>query len=363
MGFLLQRRGSSQVNYQHADLVITKLTKPHELSEKKQYHNAMGMFSSHQVAAKCFKTVEASFSTLIAGGRTLAFHGYSIWLFTVSDLKTILGPSLIFGTSNALAVANYDLGIPILRNGLEIGLRTPLVVLWIWINLLPFTINNQTAADAIEEDRINKPWRTLPTGRMTPSQAKCLMLALYPLALVTTFLTGGLRQSIGLVFFGIWYNNFAGGDGSCLVRNMINAYGYVCFTSGAMEVAIGAALPLEMRLWQRFGIIAGIVFSTVHLQDMYDQKGDRIKGRRTVPLVVGDGRARWSIGLAMIFWGYVCPVYWRAGILVATSSIVLASTVAARGLLLRSVDSDRLTFKLWNAWMTLVFVMPLVSRK
>ena len=129
------------------------------------------------------------------------------------------------------------------------------------------------------------------------------MLFLYPLAVITSFAIGGLKQSIALVILGVWYNNFAGGDRSCLLRNLINAYGYVCFTSGAMEVAAGVVLPLDVRLIQWLDMIAAVIFCTVHLQDMYDQAGDQIRGRNTVPLVVGDGRARWTTALAMIFWG------------------------------------------------------------
>lgn len=292
----------------------------------------------------------------------LSFHGYSLWLFTFSDLKTIVAPSFVFGVANGLAASEDQFRIRTLTTSQQVSRRTPLVILWIWINLLPFAINNQTAEGAIREDKINKPWRTLPSGRMSLRQAKRLMLTLYPLAMVTTLLTGGVRQSISLTALGIWYNNLAGGDGSWLVRNSINAFGYVCFTSGAMEVALGIPLPLSLRLIPWFFIIAAVIFSTVHLQDMYDQLGDQVRGRKTVPLVVGDGRARWSIALAMIFWGDTCPRFWGAGLVVWFLSILLATLIAARSLLLRTVASDRLTFKIWNAWMTLVFVLPLLSQ-
>ena len=289
-----------------------------------------------------------------------AFDGYSLWLFTFSDLKTIVGPSLVFGTANGRAITRFHLETNIARTNGQIAARTPIVALWIWLQLLPFTINNQTAAGAVEEDKINKPWRTLPAGRMTIPQAKRLMLSMYCLAGVTTVLAGGVKQSISLAILGKWYNNLAGGDQNCLIRNVINACGYVCFTSGAMEVALGVPLPLERHLLRWFASVAAIIFSTVHLQDMYDQTGDRIRGRKTVPLVVGDGRARWTIAAAMLFWGYTCPRYWDAGIVATLSSILLASSVAARTLLLRTVVADRFTFKIWNIWMTLVFILPLV---
>ena len=294
--------------------------------------------------------------------RIIKFHFQSLWLFTYSDLKTIVGPAFVFGATNAAASLNYGLEPPerALKN--VFLRRLPLVLLWIWMNLLPFTINNQRNAAAIEEDKLNKPWRTLPSRRMTPRQAWYLMLVLYPLAVALSLSAGGFRQSVGLVVLGTWYNNFAGGDSNCFVRNLINACGYVCFTSGAMEVALGFPLPLETRLIQWFCMIAVIVFTTVHLQDMYDQKGDSQRGRKTVPLVIGDMHARWTVAIPMVVWGSACPCFWNGGIALRVASLSLAVTVAARSLLVTTIEGDRMTFKLWNAWMTLVFLMPLLSQ-
>lgn len=290
------------------------------------------------------------------------FHCHSVWLFTSSDLKTIVGPSFVFGATNALARVNYGLEYPKEKLGTEMLQRLPLVLLWIWMNLLPFTINNQKTLEAIKEDEMNKPWRTLPSRRMTPRQAEGLMLALYPLSVGLSWLTGGVRQSVGLIVLGTWYNNFGGGDTNFFVRNLINACGYVCFTSGAMEVALGFPVPLETRLVRWLGVVAAIIFTTVHLQDMYDQTGDSLRGRKTMPLVIGDVPARWTIAIAMVFWGSFCPCYWNGRPAVVALSHLLASIVAARSLLFKTVEGDRLTFKIWNAWMVLVFVLPLMSR-
>ena len=175
------------------------------------------------------------------------------------------------------------------------------------------------------------------------------MLLSYSLATTIVIFSGGVKQSIGLAILDTWYNNFTGGDQSCLIRNFINACGYVYFTSGAMEVAIGTPLPLGTHLVRWLGIVVAIIFSIVPLQDMYDQAGDLIKRRQIVPLVIGDVQARWCITLAMALWGWICPCYWNEGSLLLIISTLMAISIAARGLLLRTVSSDRLTFKLWNA--------------
>lgn len=293
-----------------------------------------------------------------------AYHVYNLWLFIFSDLKTIIIPSTIFDTCNAIAAQNYGLALPpdadvSVRYILSQILRT---LLWVLINILPFTINNQRDPSAVAEDRINKPWRPFPSHRISDRQAKCLMLFLYIAAQIYSLLySGGYRQSLSLLILGTWYNNLDGADGHPLIRNLINALGYLCFISGAMDVALGPQVPLHptRHLVQWLLIIAAIILSTVHLQDMYDQKGDSERGRKTVPLVIGDTAARWTIAIPMLGWGPLCPAFWHVNASVFGLSCFLACIIAGRTLLFRSVEGDRTTFRIWNCWVALLFVMPL----
>ncbi|KAK3902805.1 hypothetical protein C8A05DRAFT_33460 [Staphylotrichum tortipilum] len=163
------------------------------------------------------------------------FHLQTLWLFTHSDLKTIILPSTLFGLTNAAAAPQYGLNPPLpspptttttqppLPSPLT---RTPLVLLWVYLNLLPFTISNQLPAPSIREDALNKPWRPLPAGRLTPRTAQLLILTLYPLALLSsTLLLGAPRQAAALLVLGGWYNSLGGGETNPLVRNGINAAG------------------------------------------------------------------------------------------------------------------------------------------
>ena len=123
------------------------------------------------------------------------------------------------------------------------------------------------------------------------------------------------------------------------------------------------SLTTGATLVRWFGVVAAIIFTTVHSQDMYDQVGDSMRGRKTVPLVIGDVPARWTIAIPIISWGFVCPCFWNGGTAVLALSLLLAGTVAARSLLFRTIEDDRLTFKMWNAWVALVFVLPLMGRE
>jgi hypothetical protein len=106
----------------------------------------------------------------------------------------------------------------------------------------------------------------------------------------SALISGALRQSTGLVVLGVWYNNRGGADANSITRNNINALGYICFISGALKVALDTTVAFIGRsaLEKWLGIIASIIFTTIHGQDLYDQKGDAARGRRTELFVIGD---------------------------------------------------------------------------
>ncbi|KAK4173613.1 UbiA prenyltransferase family-domain-containing protein [Triangularia setosa] len=284
------------------------------------------------------------------------FHAQSIWLFTRSDLKTIVIPQSGFGIINAIASSG---GWP------EVLARVPVVLFWVWINLLPFAIDNQRQPEAILEDRHNKPWRTMPSERMTEGQAKTLMLFLYPVALFSSLWLGGTRQCLALMVLGYGYNDLDLADWSWVSRNAINALGFCCFASGALEVAMGFPLSFcgeeshGMIKW--LAMIGGIVFSTVQSQDMPDQVGDSLRGRKSLPLAVGDGPARWTIAVPMVAWSTICPWFWGVGAVVHAAVACLGLLIACRTLTCRDIEADRRTFRLWNLWMACLYTLPLLS--
>lgn len=284
------------------------------------------------------------------------YHAYSIWLFTFSDLKTIVVPGLLFAlvTSPALSVFGMRNAVP----G-DLLCQAPSALFWLWINLLPFAIDNQRHPDSIAEDKINKPWRTLPSKRMTPRQARNFVLVLYALAIITSLRTGGLEQCLSLVVVGVWYNNFQGAEG-VFTRHLINGFGYRCFNTGALEVVLGGvhSPTTSLLFWE--AIISGLVFTTIHTMDMYDQEGDALRNRKTVPLVVGDNLGRWSIVFCMTIWSVVCPAYVGAPLVGFTLMLGLSGLISARYLLLRTVADDKRTFKLWNLYMVGIYVLPLL---
>ena len=284
------------------------------------------------------------------------YHLTTIWLFTLSDLKTIAGPQTIFGILNGFHAPIFEIAA---TSSITPGAMTR-TAFWTYINLLPFLIDNQRQPASVEEDRLNKPWRPMPSRRLAPQQAKSLMFLLYTVALFASLCLGGLRQCMSLMVLGYWYND-RGGAANCFSRNFINACGFVCFASGALEVALGTILPMKPVLFKWLLVIGGVVFSTVQLQDMYDQAGDRSCGRQTLPLLVGDATSRWMTALPLIFWSFFSPWFWGVHALEWMLFTAMGLVIASRTLTMREISDDKTTFKIWNAWMVFLYTLPIIS--
>lgn len=128
---------------------------------------------------------------------------YTLYLMTYSDIKSILLPQTIFGISNALAAPVFGLDSRSIPQPASILWRLPLTALWVWINLLLFTIENQRQTSSIEEDKLNKPWRPIPAGRITQSQMESWRGWVYCAAFAVSYWIGGLVQCVALMGLGM----------------------------------------------------------------------------------------------------------------------------------------------------------------
>ncbi|RYC65864.1 hypothetical protein CHU98_g276 [Xylaria longipes] len=258
----------------------------------------------------------------------------------------MLLPKAVFGLLTALSCTGIrgDHQRTGELTGGQILSRAPLVLLWVWAHLLAFNIGNQRRPESIAEDTINKPWRTMPSG---------------------------LVPSLALLVLGHWYNDRGGGDVDAFVRNLINALGYVSFATGALEVALNRPLAFQLgalketqynKLNSWMLLLFCLVFTTVHTQDMHDQEGDAARGRSSVPLQIGDALARWLVMVFVLFWGVICPYFWKLGWIGYVTTTPLAFTVAYRTMVLRTTEHDSWTFTLWNIWIMSLYTLPLQAR-
>ena len=160
-----------------------------------------------------------------------------------------------------------------------------------------------------EEDKENKKDRPLASGRISLESAKILRWALVPICWAMSYLYSvqTLYASIALSFLTMVYNEFGGHAGHWIVRNLSVAVCYGSFELGATLVACASPLLFPMILpdltdiHQPFAaakretldsiaiasicISSGILATTYHAQDLKDIHGDRIAGRRTLPIV------------------------------------------------------------------------------
>jgi 4-hydroxybenzoate polyprenyltransferase len=285
------------------------------------------------------------------------FHLYTIWLFTQSDLKCIVFPETAFGLFSALSGSQITTNpSPILLNILG---RLPKVILWNWLNLLIFALANQRLPESIREDTVNKPWRPIPTQRISIEGTTRLLLWTIPAVLLFISWLGGQHEYIAMLVLTWMYNDLGGADDHYLTRNAINALGFICYSSGSTIVAAGYEWKLNARgnIW--LVIVAGIIFSTIQMQDMADMKGDALRGRRTLPLVRGQEVARWSIAIPVIFWSFFCPRYWHVSIWVYTLPVSVGILLAVRVVCQRTFAADRITWKIWCVWTTMLYLLPL----
>ncbi|KAE9984660.1 hypothetical protein EG327_004974 [Venturia inaequalis] len=176
------------------------------------------------------------------------FHLKTIYLFTASDLRTIIFPATFFGLVVALSDSLFT-SKPSPISQIARGL--PRLLVWEYINLLTFNTSNQSQPKAIIEDELNKPFRAIPSGRITASQTINLFYFLQTLCFVSAyFWTGGFFPSFILALLS-WLHNFINlGEKGVVTRSFMNAAGYMCFTAGGAEAIFGSENLLNQNLWQ-----------------------------------------------------------------------------------------------------------------
>ncbi|KAF4588475.1 hypothetical protein EYR40_010026 [Pleurotus pulmonarius] len=217
--------------------------------------------------------------------------------FTWRDWSTTLIPGLIVATG---AVIHTSLP----------AWNVVRFVPWVACFIYFFNLSNQIVG--LEEDRINKPSRPLPSGKITVQGAK-------------------LRWVIALASFAC--AALSNGNGHLIVETAtwVITTAFLCLTPygghwfGKNSVAMGTgtwallggiyktvARPSAME--ERFFLVVAIwVAIAIQIQDLRDIDGDTVAGRKTLPIVAGDRRSRWLISLAFLPISYA--VLWVGGII------------------------------------------------
>jgi len=211
---------------------------------------------------------------------------YLGWRFMQNDIWAGVIPGVAF-TAVALRHAPVERGASI-----QILLQS---MCYFCLYLYGHTLANQIAG--IEEDRINKPERPLPAGMVSPTGAVVRLAVVTVLFLVLGWQLGVLRWAA------LWAGTYL----------LLNFYGHVhWFFKNCLPMSVGAtamlcaawemAVPLTPAVWHAVLTIAGFVAITSPIQDFRDIAGDRVMGRKTLPIAWGERPARIVVSIGLIGW-------------------------------------------------------------
>ncbi|KAN0118767.1 UbiA prenyltransferase family domain containing protein [Russula decolorans] len=260
----------------------------------------------------------------------LSKYSKALYLFTFSDLKTTLLPTTVFAY---LSAQDPTVG------------RILCAVLWTWLHILQFCVSNQSMNPG--EDALNKPWRPIPSGIVSVLNARILRWILLPLCLSLSISLGALWHSISLAIGFIVYNELHL-DTHWLVRNACNAWGYASFNAGAS--AIAGQSTMTSRTLISSAVNALIIFSTIHVQDFRDEVGDKLMGRRTIPMVWPEGSRVWIL-VMLTAWSVGLSWACELAIPFSVPFCCLSLYVGLRFFRKRTADADRRSYHYYNIWL------------
>ncbi|KAF7330606.1 UbiA prenyltransferase [Mycena sanguinolenta] len=169
--------------------------------------------------------------------------------------------------------------------------------------LFVYAFNLANQITGVDEDRINKPDRPLPSGLVTVRGAyiRWYAITLFHLAISATW--GVLPWTIPWVLINI-HVNFYGGDKHWFTKNLIFlSVGSFC----QLQAAWGLVAPITLRETRWAGMLSCMLGIVMNLQDLRDVEGDRIAGRQTLPIVLGDS-FRWVMAVIICAAPFVCWV-------------------------------------------------------
>ncbi|KAJ7500101.1 UbiA prenyltransferase family [Mycena latifolia] len=217
------------------------------------------------------------------------------WDFTWRDWSASLIPGMMY----TLAALRSLTPAP---SSTQIACSLGYAFFYFLLYIYAFDIANQI--NGVAEDRLNKPDRPLPSGRVSMQGAYIR----WYLATAAHLL---LSTSLGVLpWCALWiaitvYTSFFGGDKHWLTKNLLfMSVGSLCL----LHAAWALVAPLTAHEWRWALTLSGVFGIVANVQDMRDVEGDKIAGRRTLPIVLGDRIFRSVMAFAITATPFVC---WR----------------------------------------------------
>lgn len=306
---------------------------------------------SHKLTtSKTLSSCKSFFKTLCVNA---AFHARTLHLFTGDQILDTVLPGTAFGILAALSGSTLDLPTQDVWSVLH---RIPQVSFWLWIVILQFCVQNQRSEGSVQEDTVNKPWRPIPSGRMTTAQTEKLLSVTNILAAALSYYLNVMPIFIVYACLITAYNDHGGANKSGTVRNLFCGAGFSCYFSGALSIAIGPDAVLSAAAWKWTALITfGILTTTIQTQEFRDEAGDMARGRRTLVTELGRRYALWTVFVTVAFWSVYTPLgFFGGGWMTAVLPIVFGDALlgtAALAYYKGDNKLDRKMYKIWCLWM------------
>lgn len=157
------------------------------------------------------------------------------------------------------------------------------------------------------------------------------------------------------------YNDLQGCDDHFLLRNFLIAVGYGLYSSLALRALLGKGHTINSTGWQWIVFITVVMFVTQHICDIKDAEGDRVRGRKSAPIVLGDEIVRWTVAVPVLVCSVAGPWLFGLGVWSYISTFAVGGIVAGRTIVYRDLEADKRTWKIWAFWTCWLFALPLVK--
>ncbi len=242
------------------------------------------------------KSQQASF----ARSQWILFQSRKRWgilysLATVTGLFFIPGMLGIISTeASVLSTVQKMLPLPVISFLITVGM---------------FVLNDLVDSDL---DRANGKKRPIPSGLVSKRQAWTFIISTNAAALVLSIITFNPTASLivaAMLIIGILYSapKIALMKRFLIKTITIAIYYCLCALLGATSYGTDLVINNPVILAHGLSMLAVMIFISSTLNDLGDVGGDRAAGRRTVPIVIGEGN---TIKLCMILAISMLPLAW-----------------------------------------------------
>jgi len=299
---------------------------------------------------------DAGLQSLVSIIKSTLYHEY---LVTEALLRSNAGTTI----GGFLFAILPRLLLPPMPLSSAVGLTLKICILSIGFQY-SLEVVNQTMG--VAEDSVNKPYRPIPSGLITIHEAERRWILAWILFPLLSYMLSGRHVALWALvwqaevgFCYVWPR-----PNNPIMRNLFTAVATFIIISLVNESVVEQHPDRNLHLVLR-AALAGWVCLIVQIQEFHDLEGDRLAGKRTLPLVLGEARI-WLMRqttcwiffithILFLLWGLMLAQWstWPRSICTAAAiQIVLGAAVGLRVVWSDSVEIDKNTY---FYWLTLLF--------